>query len=224
LNCPDDAVDRAGRTSTFRRLATPVVVFAAALSLASCGPDWVQVYSVTAPEVGSATITLDYGICAHMPPSKVVESDTEVRITTMKKEQTGSTASCGAFENITLSKPIGARTVVDERRHRTVPITFVGTPVPVHLMGSVHDVIDNEGDATVTATLIIDPSGAAVLCDDLPPIWTSCVSAPLRVDWAAGNAKPPTGLTKRGAYSVSAGPITLSGSLKANTLYVGVTP
>jgi hypothetical protein len=160
-----------------------------------------------------------------MPPSKVVESDTEIRITTMRKEPSGSTASCGAFENITLAKPIGARTVIDERRHRKVPIIFVGTAEGVHvLVGSVHDVIGNEGDATVTATLIIDPSGAGVMCDDLPDTWTTCVSAPIAVDWTAGNAKPPTGLTKRGTHLVSAKPITLKGSLKANTLYVGVTP
>jgi hypothetical protein len=186
--------------------------------------DWVQVQRVVAPEVGSSTIEVDYDVCSRMPPSKVVESDTEVRITTMMKHPGGSEKACGSFENITLAKPIGTRKVIDQRRNREVPILFVGTAAPVHLVGSVHDVIGNQGDATVTAILIIDPSGAGVMCDDLPDFATTCVSAPLAVDWAAGSAKPPTGLTKRGTYLVSAQPITLRGSLKDNTLYVGVTP
>jgi len=221
---PDDGAVVVTGVPRIRRLTTCAFAFAAVLSLASCGADWVQVQRVVAPEAGSATIEVNYDVCARMPPSKVVESDTEVRITTMMKEPSGSTASCGAFENITLAKPIGTRKVIDAHRNRGVPILFVGKAEPVHLVGSVHDVIGNEGEATVTATLIIDPSGAGVLCDDLPDFATTCVTAPLAVDWSAGNAKPPTGLTKRGTYSVSAKPITLKGSLKANTLYVGVTP
>jgi hypothetical protein len=46
----------------------------------------------------------------------------------------------------------------------------------------------------------------------------------MSVDWNAGGATPPTGLTKRDNYLVSARPITLNGSLKNNTLYVGVKP
>lgn len=44
------------------------------------------------------------------------------------------------------------------------------------------------------------------------------------VDWAAGNTTPPTDLVNRGSVSVSSGPITLKGSLKADVLYVEVTP
>jgi hypothetical protein len=42
-------------------------------------------------------------------------------------------------------------------------------------------------------------------------------------DWSYGTAKPPTNLLSRGDFMVSAGPIPLSGSIKADILNVGLS-
>ncbi len=76
----------------------------------------------------------------------------------------------------------------------------------------------------MTAWLMIDPSGVAVLCDELPNGATACPTVTMGVDWATGGISPPTDLLPRGDVTVSVGAISLHGSLKSDILYVGVTP
>ena len=123
-----------------------------------------------------------------------------------------------------LDGPLGSRKVIDDRHHREIAVTWTPITQPAQLAGSVSELLGHEGAASITAWLFIDQSGAAVLCDDLPDNATTCASPSISIDWATGNATPSTDLVKRGTSSVSAGPITLSGSLKDNTLYVGVEP
>ena len=132
--------------------------------------------------------------------------------------------SCLGGAIVHLSQPNGARKVVDDRRNQTIPITWSPILPPVHLAGSVAELLGKEGDATVTAWLLIDRSGVAVLCDDLPSVATACPTVTMSVDWETSGIARPTNLLRRGDVMVSAGAITLHGSLKSDILYVGVTP
>ena len=71
-----------------------------------------------------------------------------------------------------------------------VDASDTSAPVP-HLAGSVRQLLGRDADATVTAWLLIDASGAGVLCDDLPPGATARSSPTMQVDWTAGGVAPP---------------------------------
>jgi hypothetical protein len=136
----------------------------------------------------------------------------------------GDQKDCLGGVVVHLDDPIGARKVIDDRDQREIAVTWTLGTQPLPVEGSVSSLLGHEGEVTVTAWLLIGQSGAAVLCDDLPATLTSCPSPSMPVDWAAGNTTPPTDLVNRGSVSVSSGPITLKGSLKADVLYVEVTP
>jgi hypothetical protein len=70
---------------------------------------------------------------------------------------------------------------------------------------------------------VIDADDYRHMCDDLKSDRTACRSPSIAVDWATGNATPPDALVAHGRARGSATPLTLNGSLKDNTLYVGVS-
>jgi hypothetical protein len=201
------------------------LVVAAALILGGCSQvRWVSITAATATGPASTSLTINIDGCADMPDPRVVESDTEVHLLIDLKLDYGNMKSCLGGTIVHLARPIGARKVVDDRRHRAIPVTWSPITAPVHLVGSVHELLGHEGDAAVTAWLLIDRSGVAVLCDDLPSNSTACPTATMGVDWETGGGTRPTDLHNRGDSMVSAGPISLHGSLKADTLFVGVVP
>ena len=198
----------------------------AALTLGSCSQvRWVAITTATATDPSATSLAININGCAEVPDPRVVESSTEVHLLIdLKLDYGGTMPACLGGAIVHLSHPIGTRKVVDDRRHRTIPITWSPIRPPVHLAGSVHELLGKEGDATVTAWLMIDRSGVAVLCDDLPSVATACPTVTLGVDWATSGIARPTDLLPRGDVMVSVGAVSLHGSLKSDILYVGVTP
>jgi hypothetical protein len=187
---------------------------------------WVSIAVVTARVDAPTTLKVAYDVCDQVPPPRVIESATEVRLIIDKQhDYAGIQLACQAFADVHLAQPIGERKVIDDRNGRAYTVIVEDPPVkPANLKGGVRDVLGQEGDATVTAWLLIDQTGAAKLCDDLPPTASTCPTPTIAVDWESGGATPPSDLLQRGAVRVSNGPITLRGSLKVEFLYVGIVP
>jgi hypothetical protein len=173
-----------------------------------------------------AVLNVSYDVCDQVPQPRIVESATEVRLIIDKQhDYAGPQLACGTFATIQLAGPIGGRKVIDDHYSRAFTVALEDPPAPPATpTGGVRDVLGQEGYATVTAWLLIDQTGAAKLCDDLPATASACPTPTLAVDWATGGATPPPDLVQRGAVQVSTGPITLRGSLKVDILYVGLVP
>ena len=131
------AVDTANQTRSRRPRAWCVFAVASAFVLASCGSDWAQVQAdwarvqgVHAHERSDITIYVDYGICwgrnDPMPKAKIVESDADVRITSVLPASGGVSLACLTLETVTLAKPIGDRVVIDARTGKRFNVAFNG--------------------------------------------------------------------------------------------------
>ena len=187
---------------------------------------WVAITGVSARVDAPTVLHVDYDVCAQVPPPRVIESANEVRLTIdFQHDYAGFQLACGTIATIQLAEPIGDRKVIDD--HYGTAFTVVlqdPPPKPATPTGGVHDVLGQEGYATVTAWLLIDKTGAGKLCDNLPATASSCPTPTLAVDWKTSGAAPPTDLVQRGTVRVSTGPITLRGSLKIDILFVGIVP
>ena len=190
------------------------------------GVRWVAITDVSAQVDLPTILHVGLDVCAQVPPARVVETATEVRlIVDLQHDYSGPQLMCKRVLTVQLQEPIGGRKVIDDHHGRSFEVEMQDPPgPPAKLKGGVRDVLGKEGDATVTAWLLIDQAGAAVFCDDLPASAISCPTPTLAVDWEAGGATPPSDLVQRGPVRVSAAPITLRGSLKIDTLFVGVVP
>jgi hypothetical protein len=190
------------------------------------GVRWVAITDVSARVDLPTVLHVGLDVCADVAPPRVVESATEVRlIFDTEHDYSGMQLMCQTVSTVQLQQPIGGRKVIDDHHGRSFEVAMQDPPAPpAKLTGGVRDVLGKEGDATVTAWLLIDQAGAAAFCDDLPASALSCPTPTLAVDWATGGATPPTDLVQRGPVRVSAAPITLRGSLKSDTLFVGVVP
>ena len=117
--------DRSIRRRGWWLLAVPLMFV-----LASCGADWAEVHGVTARRKSDTSVSVDYDICwvnnDPMPKAKVVESDTEVRITSAVKARGSDSKACLTTETVTLASPIGERAVVDGRTGKKFPVIFTG--------------------------------------------------------------------------------------------------
>jgi hypothetical protein len=187
---------------------------------------WVGITSVGARVDAPDTLLVAYDVCAEVP-LRVIESATEVRlIVDLKHNYAGPQLACQVVATVQLEQPVGERGVIDDRNGRAFTVVLEDPPAkPANPKGGVQDVRGQEGDATVTAWLIIDETGAAELCDDLPATASTCPTPTIAVDWATGGTPPPSSdLVQRGAVHVSSAPITLRGSLKIDILFVGVLP
>ena len=187
---------------------------------------WVAIADVSARVDLPTVLRVGLDVCADVAPPRVVESASEVRlIFDTEHDYAGMQLMCQTVSTVQLERPIGGRKVVDDHYGGSFDVFMEDPPGPPPTpTGGVRDVLGKEGFATVTAWLLIDQAGAAVLCDDLPASALSCPTSTLAVDWAAGGATPPTDLVQRGPVRASAAPITLRGSLKSDTLFVGVVP
>ena len=94
--------------------------------------------------------------------------------------------------------------------------------VPGAWVGTISEVSGKYGRAVVTGWLVIDSSGTASICDDLPADATECSGPTFVIDWYTPGSGPPDGLVARGDTLVSAAPITLHGLVKDNTISVGL--
>jgi hypothetical protein len=220
---PGVPVDSAGTDPT---VSVPVASTSTTTSQPESMLRWVAITDVTARVDLPTILHVGLDVCADVSPPRVVESASEVRlIFDTKHDYAGMQLMCQTVPTVQLQQPIGGRKVIDDRYGRSFDVFMEDPPgPPATPTGGVRDVLGKEGYATVTAWLLIDQAGAAVLCDDLPASAISCPTPSLAVDWSAGGATPPSGLLPRGAVRVSAGPITLRGSLKSDTLFVGVVP
>lgn len=207
-------------------LTRTTLLVAVLLTLGSCGQErWVAITTATATDPSATLLGISIDGCADLPDPQVVETSTEIHLLVdLKLDYGADMSACLGGAIVHLSDPIGDRQVIDDRHHRQIPITWSPIVLPVQLAESVRDVLGRDGDATVTAWLLIDRSGVAVLCDDLPSDATSCPTTTIGVDWAAGGSARPTDLLQRGDTRVSSAAITLQGSLKSDILYVGITP
>jgi hypothetical protein len=116
--------------------------------------------------------------------------------------------------------------VVERIAQSLVPLPISATAaapvVPGAWVGTVSDVSGKYGRAVVTGWLVVDRTGIANICDDLPADATECSGPAFVVDWYAPDSGPPANLVVRGDSRVSAGPITLHGLVKDNTFSVGL--
>ena len=219
---------RSSVKASFTSPVTTVLFVAAAMLLGGCSQvRWVAITTAIATDPAATSLTISIDGCvggADLPNPRVIESETEVHLLIDLKLDYGDMKACISGTIVHLAQPIGTRRLIDDRSHRAIPVTWSPITTPVHLAGSVHELLGQEGDATVTAWLLIDRSGVAVLCDELPSNSTTCPTATMGVDWETGGGTRPTDLHNRGDSMVSAGPISLHGSLKADTLFVGVVP
>jgi expansin (peptidoglycan-binding protein) len=118
-------------------LTSPVkvaLVVAAALLLGGCSQvRWVAITAASAsgPDATSMDITIDGCVGgADMPNPRVIESDTEVHLLIDLKLDYGNTKACMSGTIVHLDRPIGTRKVIDDRRHRVVPITWLPIATP----------------------------------------------------------------------------------------------
>ena len=209
-----------------RRTPWLLVAATAAVALAGCDrTDWLSIGSALATDPSATTLQLMYDACASAQPV-VSETNTEIHLRfDLKFDYGGEQAACIGSAVVHLKLPIGSRTVIDERHHKTVPLEWIPVAVPFPTFkGSVRELRGQEGGATLTAWLVVDAAGDAIMCDDLPPAATKCPGPTIAIDWASGGAQPPTNLVTRGSARVSNEPMTLHGSLKGDILYVGITP
>lgn len=95
-----------------------VLVMAAALMLGGCSQvRWVAITTATATDPASTSFTINIDGCANVPYPRVVESDTEVHLLIDLKLDYGNMKACLGGAIVHLAQPIGARKVVDDRRH-----------------------------------------------------------------------------------------------------------
>ena len=216
-------------TSTSLAVIAPDTVSKPAVSESRSDVRWVG-FSVGAYVDDPMTLGCSFDACVpdgvHL---LVIESDTEVRLRTDKQhDYAGPQLLCGEAGFVQLAQPLGSRQVIDDHTGLGVFVDLgVRPPVPTEpqpFAGRVRDVLGQEGDATVTGWLLVDQTGAAELCDDLPPTALTCPTPTIAVDWTYGGASRPSDLVQRGPVRVSTGPITLRGSLKIYILYVGIVP
>ncbi len=225
---PDAVPTWSQRVMSSVRLVRPLALAGLVLAVGGCANvDWVTIEGASATDPSATSLYVGFDFCATTPP-QVTETLTEVHLLiNVKVDKNGAQKACIGGAAVHLSQSIGDRAVIDDRHHRFVKVTFsppvVSTPTP-RLSGSVSELRGKDGNATITAWLLIDAAGAAVMCDGLPGDATTCPGPSIAVDWEAGGTKPPTGLALRDGVQVSDGPITLRGSLKVDILYVGVTP
>ena len=213
-----------GQSARVKSAAWSTVLGSGFVALAACsGVRWVTITEVAATDTDSTTLTVFIDACTEVPPPRVIETESEVHVLIdLKFDYSQDQKSCMSGAEIQLESPIGTRTVINDRHHTEIGITWYPTLTPPPVIGSVNNLIGQEGSATVTGWLVIDESGSAAMCDNLVDTATRCTSPFISIDWATGNAEPPTDLLARGTSSVSDGPITLTGSLKGNILFVGV--
>ena len=87
-------------------------------------------HEVTARQKSDTNVSVNYDVCwasnDAMPKAKVVESDTEVRITSAVKAPGDDSKACLTLETVALTSPIGDRAVVDGRTGRKFAVTFAG--------------------------------------------------------------------------------------------------
>jgi hypothetical protein len=206
-----------------RRALTTVATAAAVVALASCGTRWVSITQATATDPSATTLNVSVDACLSLPTPQVTETDAEIRIRIDARiDESKSQKACGSGAVVTLSRAIGARSVVDEHSHNRLTVTFVPpyvTPPPI--VGSVAAARGHVGTATITGFVVVDADGHGHMCDELKSD-SVCRSPSIGVDWAIGNATQPA-LVTRGDTRVSATPLTLSGSLKDDVLYVGLS-
>ena len=194
--------------------------------LAACSDvRWVSISEVSATDSAATSLSIFIDACIDVPAPRVIETDTEVHVfVDLKNDYSADQLSCMSGAEAQLAQPIGTRKVIDDRTNVVIPVTWTAVVPRAHLAGSVRELLGTDADATVTAWLIVDQSGSAVLCDDLPAAATTCPSVTMAVDWDTGGTTPPTDLQQRGSVTVSAGPVTLHGSLKVDVLFVGIEP
>ena len=90
---------------------------------------WVAIISATATSPAATSLTINIDGCANVPQPRVVESDDEVHLLIDLKLD-GNIKACLSGVIVDLAQPIGARKVIDDRRHAVIPITWAPTAAP----------------------------------------------------------------------------------------------
>ena len=118
---------RSGHAMEPRWLAALVVT---AVLLGGCSPAyWVAIVSATATDPAATSLTINIDGCANVPEPRVVESDNEVHLLIDLKLD-GDMKACLSGVIVHLAQPIGARKVIDDRRHLVIPITWSPISAP----------------------------------------------------------------------------------------------
>lgn len=185
----------------------------------------VRITSASAAGPGSTTVSVTIDACWLGPKSSIRrrESSTQIHLLIpLEVPIGGDSNACAGGASVQLEAPIGSRVLIDDRTGMQIPISPVPAP-PSPIVGTVDDVRGHEAMATVTGWVVITMDGSAQMCDTLTRTGTACASVPIALDWSTGGASMPTSLDRRDGSRVSHEPLTLSGSLKDNTLYVGVS-
>lgn len=119
-----------GHPDVIDRRGWRIVGVTLTLLVASCGSDWAEVHEVTARQKSDTNVNVNYDICwtsnDPMPKAKVVDSDTQVRITSAVKARGGDSKACLTVENVPSTSPIGDRSVVDGRTGQKFAVSFTG--------------------------------------------------------------------------------------------------
>ena len=186
--------------------------------------EWVHVLQVSAHDPSATKVILQLNACEPDAPITVTETNTDVRVVVNRRwDPSGSNKLCLTGLEINLKTPIGNRRVADAHGSSNVRVEFASAPAPpAAITGSVSEVIGMEAFGTVTGWLVITPTDA-ILCDTLSADSDSCASDSIHVDFFYASQAKPTDLTTHGSVQVSNSVVTLTGSLKVDTLYVGVT-
>jgi hypothetical protein len=118
-----------------------------------------------------------------------------------------------------------SQTTLQEIADGLTPLPFAATieapTIDPPRAGTVAELIDYEGPANLTGWLTMDSAGHAQFCESLAGDG-GCEGATVDVDWATGNAAPPTDLIADGDRRVSDRALTLAGTLKGRMFYVGL--
>ena len=103
-----------------------------------------------------------------------------------------------------------------------LPFTTVTSPpvLPPALTGSIAQMRGQTGPATVAGYLVVDASGDGHICDTLLKSGVACADPQLSVEWDGPKSSPPDNLVKHGDVKVSQQPVTLTGLLKDDFLYI----
>jgi len=98
------------------------MVGALTLLLSGCADDAPRVVAAYGdPE--STRLEVGVDTCNRSPRASVVESDTQVRVTVVADEASGNGSNdCLDNTDVTLSRPLGTRTVVDEGTGESVAV------------------------------------------------------------------------------------------------------
>lgn len=95
-------------------LRVGIIVGALTLLLSGCADDGPRVVAAYG-DPGSTRLEVGVDTCNRNPRATVVESDNEVRVTVEADEASGNGSDdCRDNTDVTLSRPLGTRTVVDE--------------------------------------------------------------------------------------------------------------